>query len=132
MPRWLIKSDPDEYSAADLERDGRTLWTGVRNATAQRHIRAMQAGDEVLIYHTGGQRSVVARARVAGAPAPDPTDKSGKAYAVELTFASWLKAAIELATIKADPALADMPLVRIGRLSVMPVTATQWHRLIGR
>ncbi len=129
MARWLIKSDPEDYSAANLERDGRTLWTGVRNPTAQRHLRGMVKGDDLLVYHTGDERAVVAIARVEANPIPDPTDKSGKSVAVEIAFVRWLKAPVALADIKADPELADMPLVRIGRLSVMPVSADEWKKL---
>jgi predicted RNA-binding protein with PUA-like domain len=127
--RWLIKSDPDEYSAADLERDGTTVWDGVTNALAQKHMRAMSAGDDVLVYHTGDEKAVVAVARVSAAPRPDPKDKSGKLSVVALAFARWLPSPASLSTIKADKSLADFALVRIGRLSVMPVTAAQWKRI---
>lgn len=130
MKRWLVKSDPDEYSAADLERDGRTTWDGVSNALAQQHLRAMAEGDAVLVYHTGKAKAVVAEARVSGGPRPDPADKAGKRVAVELAFERWLPRAVALAEIKADPTFEDFALVRIGRLSVMPVTAAQWNRIV--
>ncbi len=128
MAFWLVKSDPDDYSAADLERDGRTVWDGVRNALAQRHLRGMRPGDEVLLYHTGVEKAVVARAVVSGGP-QEAADGSGAT--VELEFAGWLARPVPLAEIKADPALAGLALVRQGRLSVMPVTAEEWWRLTG-
>lgn len=127
MAHWLVKSDPEDYSAADLARDGRTVWDGVRNALAQRHLRDMRPGDEVLVYHTGAEKAVVARATVVGAPRP-AADGSG--VTVELAFAGWLPRPVSLAAIKADPALAGLALVRQGRLSVMPVTAGEWRRLV--
>ncbi len=128
MAFWLVKSDPEDYSAADLERDGRTVWDGVRNALAQRHLRGMRPGDGVLVYHTGAERAVVARATVVGVPR-EAADGSGAT--VELEFAGWLPRPVPLAEIKADPALAGLALVRQGRLSVMPVTAEEWRRLTG-
>ncbi|MCG3125766.1 MAG: hypothetical protein CHACPFDD_00593 [Phycisphaerae bacterium] len=130
MARWLVKSDPDEYSAADLERDGVTSWEGVRNPTAQGHLRGMRAGDEVLVYHTGKQKAIVARATVAAAGRPDPSDPNGKAVAVQLRFEAWLARPVSLADIKAAREFADFDLVRIGRLSVMPVSAAHWSRLM--
>lgn len=131
MANWLIKSDPDEYSAADLARDGQTCWTGVRNPVAQKHIRAMQPDDRVLVYHTGKEKAIVATALVAAAPRPDATDGDGQAWAVDLKFEGWLGKPVTLAAVKADPFFADFALVRIGRLSVMPVTAQEWTRLVG-
>lgn len=129
MNRWLVKSEPDDYSAKDLEREKRTAWTGVSNPTALKHLRSMADGDAVLIYHTGAQRAIVALAAVAGKPRPDPADKSGKSVLVELEFKAWLKKPVELAQIKAEPALASFDLVRISRLSVMPVAAAHWKRI---
>lgn len=128
--RWLVKSDPDEYSARDLARDGRTVWDGVTNPLALRHLRSMAAGDEVLIYHTGGEKAVVARARVASAPRPDPRDRTGKAYVVDLEFVAPLPRPISLVEIRKQAALADFDLVRISRLSVMPVSAAHWTKLM--
>lgn len=130
MKRWLVKSDPEEYAAGDLERDGRATWDGVSNALAQQHLRAMSVGDGVLVYHTGKEKAVVAEARVAGPPVPDPTNQGGKLVVVELAFMRWLPRAVPLAEIKADPAFDDFALVRIGRLSVMPVTVAQWNRIL--
>ena len=145
MNRWLVKSDPDEYSAADLERDRRTVWDGVTNALAQRHIRAMAKGDAVLTYHSGKEKAVVATAKVAAAPRPEgrtPHASGGPILSpqssalspapcvVELAFDRWLKHPVTLAAIKADPAFKDFALVRISRLSVMPVTTAQWDRVL--
>lgn len=130
MNRWLVKSDPDEYSAHDLAREKRTAWTGVSNPVALKHLRAMADGDEVLVYHTGAQRAVVALANVAGKPRNDPADKSGKSVLVELEFREWLAKPVELAQIKEDPAFASFDLVRISRLSVMPVSAAHWKRIL--
>lgn len=130
MSHWLVKSDPEDYSAADLERDGQTVWDGVRNALAQRHLAAMKPGDEVLIYHSGAERSVVAIAKVAAAPQPDPSDATGKSVCVALAFEKWLKSPVALAAIKDDSAFEGFDLVRISRLSVMPMTSQQWKRLL--
>jgi predicted RNA-binding protein with PUA-like domain len=130
MNRWLVKGDPEDYSAADLERERRTVWSGVKNPAAIAHLRAMTVGDEVLVYHTGGEKSVVALARVAVGPRADAGDRTGKLVVVDLEFVRWLKKPVALAAIKAEPAFADFLLVRIGRLSVMPVTPAQWKRLM--
>jgi predicted RNA-binding protein with PUA-like domain len=130
MNRWLVKGDPEDYSAADLERERRTEWSGVRNPVAQGHLREMKIGDEVLVYHTGGEKAVVALARVAAGPRPDTGDQTGKLVVVDLEFVRWLKNPVTLAAIKADSAFADFLLVRIGRLSVMPVNAGQWKRIM--
>jgi predicted RNA-binding protein with PUA-like domain len=124
--RWLVKEEPSSYSFADLERDGRTAWAGVRNALAQQHLRAMKAGDRVFFYHTGGEKAVVGIAKVVTGPRPDPADSSGTLQMVELAPVRRLKTPVTLAAIKTDPAFADFALVRISRLSVMPVTDREW------
>ena len=128
MNLWLVKSDPDDYSAVDLERDGQTVWTGVKNPTAQNHLRAMNAGAAVLVYHTGDQKAIVALAKVAVGPRPESA--GGKMVVVDLAFDCWLESPVTLATIKADAFFKDFALVRIGRLSVMPVTEPQWKRIL--
>jgi predicted RNA-binding protein with PUA-like domain len=130
MNRWLVKSDPDDYSARDLERDGRTVWSGVRNAAALLHLRKMRPGDAVLVYHTGVERTVVARAKIASLPRPDADDPGRKAVVIDVAFDGWLKAPVTLAQIRSDPAFADFALVRISRLSVMPVSVAQWQRIL--
>ncbi len=128
--RWIFKTEPSDYSFPDLVREGRTAWTGVRSPAAQLHLRAVHQGDEVLIYHTGDERALVGLARVAKAPFPDPTQPGSRAVAVELVPVRALAQPVPLSTIKADTAFKDLGLVRIGRLSVMPVTDAQWGKLL--
>lgn len=115
----LLKSDPETYSLDDLERDGTTAWDGVRNATAQIHLRTIRPGDELLIYHSGGERAVVGLARAVGSPRPDPTDPAGKASCVDIAFVRRLPRPVPLSDFKSR--FAQFDLVRISRLSVMPV-----------
>lgn len=124
--RWLVKTEPSDYSFDQLVRDGRTEWTGVRNAVAQRHLARMRAGDHVLVYHTGNEKAVVGTAVVEGEPHPDPTQHDPRILAVTLRAGAPLARPVPLAEIKATPALADWELVRLPRLSVMPVSAAQW------
>ena len=129
--KWLVKEEPSNYSYDDLARDGRTSWTGVRNPLAQKHLRAIRKGDSIFFYHTGNEKSVVGIARAATDAYPDPADKTGKLYAVDVEPVKKLKAPVTLAAIKAEKAFASFPLVRLSRLSVMPVTDEEWTR-IGR
>ncbi|MGE0480816.1 MAG: EVE domain-containing protein [Phycisphaerae bacterium] len=131
MARWLIKADPHEYGARELERDRRTRWDGVSNALALRHIRAMRPGDELLLYHTADEKAVVARARVASVGCPDPTDPAGKRAVVDVEFVGWLATPIPLASLRGDPAFASFDLLRNSRLSVMPIPNAIWDRLVG-
>ena len=126
---FLFKEEPSNYSFDDLVRDGKTSWTGVRNPLAQKHLRSVQKGDRVFFYHTGDQRAVVGIARALGAAYPDPADKSGKLYAVDVGPVKKLAAPVTLAAIKADKAFASFPLVRMSRLSVMPVSDDEWERI---
>jgi predicted RNA-binding protein with PUA-like domain len=126
---WLIKEEPTHYSFDDLVRDHKTSWTGVRNPVAQKHLRSMHEGDRVFFYQTGDIKAVVGIAKVAGAPYPDPNDSDGKFYAVDVVAVKKIKSPVTLAAIKADKAFASMPLVRIPRLSVMPVTDEEWKRI---
>ena len=128
---WLMKEEPANYSFDDLVRDGKTSWTGVKNALAQRHLRAIGKGDRIFFYHTGDQKAVVGIARAAGAPYPDPADKTGKLYAVDVAPVKKLPAPVTLAAIKADRTFASFPLVRLPRLSVMPVSDAEWERIVG-
>lgn len=123
---WLVKEEPLNYNFAQFVKDGRTVWSGVRNPVAQRHLKSMTKGDRVFYYHTGKEKAVVGTARVASAPSPDPADPGGKLYVVEFTADAPLPAPVTLKAIKADPRFADFALVRVARLSVMPVTDTQW------
>ena len=131
MASWLVKEEPEHYSYEQLEGDGRTVWAGVRNPLAQRHLGSMRRGDPVLYYHTGKVKAVVAVARVASDPYPDPGDPAGKLVVVDLEPVRKLPRPITLAAVKADPAFARFPLVRMPRLSVMPVSPEEWERLVG-
>jgi predicted RNA-binding protein with PUA-like domain len=126
---WLLKEEPTHYSYDDLARDGRTSWTGVRNALAQKHLRSIAKGDRLFFYHTGDEKAVVGIARAAGAAYPDPGDPSGKLYAVDVEPVKKLKQPVTLAAIKSEKAFASFPLVRMPRLSVMPVSEEEWRRI---
>jgi predicted RNA-binding protein with PUA-like domain len=130
MARWLVKTDPETYSLADLERDRRTAWDGVSNNTALIHLRKFRAGDEVLIYHTGGEKAIVGVARVARDSYPDPKQKDRKLAVADLEFVRKLPKPLSLAEVKEVKSLARMPLVTIGRLSVMPVTDAEWEAIL--
>jgi predicted RNA-binding protein with PUA-like domain len=126
---WLVKEEPTHYGFDALVKDGKAVWSGVRNALAQKHLRAMQKGDRVFYYHTGGEKAVVGVAKALSGPYPDPEDASGTYVAVDLAPVGRLPRPVTLAEIKADPAFKDFPLVRIARLSVMPVTDAEWARI---
>jgi predicted RNA-binding protein with PUA-like domain len=126
---WLFKEEPTHYSFDDLVRDGKTSWTGVKNPLAQKHLRAVKKGDRIFFYHTGDEKAVVGIARAAGAAYADPADKTGKLYAVDVEPVKKLKQPVTLAAVKADKAFADLPLVRMPRLSVMPVSDEVWDRI---
>ena len=130
MRFWLLKTEPDHYSYADLERDGATIWDGVANNTALMHIRTMQPGDQALIYHTGDQRQAVGLAEITSAPYADPQAGDPKLVVVDLRPLRPLPRPVTLTAVKADPAFADFALVRQGRLSVVPATDAQWARLL--
>jgi predicted RNA-binding protein with PUA-like domain len=120
MP-WLVKTEPGEYSFDDLLREGRTVWDGVRNPQALRNLRAMAAGESVFVYHTGSERRVVGRAEVVRSAVPG----AGREGIVELKAVGPLGAPVPLADLKADRAFAGSPLLRQGRLSVVPLTDDQ-------
>lgn len=124
---WLVKEEPSNYSFAQFQKDGRTVWSGVKNPVAQRHLRAMTPGDRVFFYHTGAEKQIVGTARVAGAPYRDP--KTPGFYAVDLECEAALAAPVTLKAVKADARFADFALTRVPRLSVMPVTDAQWAAL---
>ena len=126
----MFKEEPSNYSYDDLARDGKTSWTGVRNPLAQKHLRSVKKGDRIFFYHTGDEKSVVGIAKATGAAYPDPKDKSGKLYAVDVEPVKKLKTPVTLASIKADAFFADFALVRMSRLSVMPVNDDQWERIV--
>lgn len=120
---FLIKTEPGEYSYADLVRDGATRWSGVSNAAALIALRAMRAGDEALIYHTGSERAVVGLARIATDPYPDPDADDPRRVVVDIQPLRAAKRPVTLAEIKADDRFRDFALVRQSRLSVMEAPA---------
>lgn len=126
MRHWLVKSEPDTFSFDDLVRDGRTTWDGVRNHTAARNLKEMAEGDEVLFYHSQEGLAVVGVAKVVRTAFPDASDPTGRFVAVELAPVRAVPKPVTLAQMKAEPALADMPMVRQGRLSVSPVSDAEW------
>jgi predicted RNA-binding protein with PUA-like domain len=121
---WLLKTEPDVFSWADLEARGAAgePWTGVRNHQAKNHLAAMSVGDAALIYHTGDEKRVMGRAEVIRSAYPDPTDPTGTFVCVDVRAGAALARAVSLAELKANPALSAMMLVRAPRLSVQPVT----------
>jgi predicted RNA-binding protein with PUA-like domain len=129
MANWLVKEEPEHYGYDALVRDGRTIWAGVKNPLAQKHLRGIRKGDRIFYYHTGKEKAVVGVARAAGDAYDDPNDKTGKLAVVDLVPEKKLPAPVTLAAIKADPAFASFALVRMSRLSVMPVTDAQWTRI---
>ena len=126
---WLFKEEPTHYGFDALVKDKKTVWSGVKNPLAQKHLRSVQKDDRIFYYHTGDEKSVVGIARAMGDAYPDPADKTGKAAVVDVAPVKKLTRPVTLAEIKADPAFKDFALVRISRLSVMPVTADQWRRI---
>ena len=129
MAQWLVKEEPEHYSYDQLERERKTVWAGVRNPLAQKHLRAIRRGDRIFYYHTGKEKAVVAVARAASDAYPDPKDAAGKLFVVDVTPDKKLPRPVTLAEIKADPAFASFALVRVSRLSVMPVTDAEWARI---
>lgn len=123
--RWLVKEEPENYSFARFQAEGRTVWAGVKNPVAQKNLRAMKKGEQVFFYHTGKEKSVIGTATVAAEAYPDP--KSAGLVVVELAAGKPLKRPVTLKEIKADKRFAAMPLVRIPRLSVQPVTDEEWE-----
>jgi predicted RNA-binding protein with PUA-like domain len=129
MP-FLVKEEPEHYRYEQFARDGGTTWEGVRNPVAQRNLRTIRKGDLVFYYHTGKEKAVVGIARATGDAHPDPKDRTGRAYVVDLKPVKRLAAPVTLAAIKADPRFADFALTRVPRLSVMPVTDQQWNWIL--
>jgi predicted RNA-binding protein with PUA-like domain len=128
---WLVKEEPTHYSFDNLVSDRQTAWTGVRNPLAQKHLQSMKKGDRIFFYHTGDVKAVVGIAKAASAPYAESGDKTGKLYAIDLVPVKKLKSPVTLAAVKADKAFASFPLVRMSRLSVMPVTDEEWNRIEG-
>jgi predicted RNA-binding protein with PUA-like domain len=127
---WILKTDADTYPFDQLERERRTVWDGVTNALALKHIRSMAPGDTVLIYHSNVGKDLVGLARVASAPYADPKHNDPKLAVVDIETDRRLPKPVSLAAVKADPAFAELGLVRMSRLSVIPVPADQWKKLL--
>jgi predicted RNA-binding protein with PUA-like domain len=128
MAYWLMKSEPESYSWADLVRDGGTEWDGVRNPAARLHLRAMKPGDEALFYHSGGEKAAVGVMRIAREAAPDPKDANWVSVAVEPVRA--LPSPVTLKSMKADARLAGLEMLRQSRLSVSPVREEEWSAIL--
>ena len=128
MAYWLMKSEPESYSWSDLVRDGSTEWDGVRNNAARLHLKAMQPGDEAFFYHSMSDKAVVGIMRITRAAQPDPKDPDWVSVQVEPVRP--LARPVTLAEIKAEPSLAQMELIRQSRLSVAPVRADEWRKIL--
>ncbi len=130
MPNyWIVKTEPSTYSYDDLARQKTAVWDGVKNNLALKHLRQMKPGDRVLVYHTGDEKAVVGVAEVKSDAYPDPKHKDPKLVVIDLRAEGRLPRPVPLAQIKQDRAFADLGLVRMGRLSVMPASAEQFKRL---
>lgn len=130
MAHWLVKSEPDAYSWEQLEKDKQTAWTGVRNYAARLHLRNMKKGDEVFFYHSNEGTDIVGIAKVVKEHYQDPTTDDDRWVAVDIKYHKKLKKSVPLDIIKKDKRLAAMALVRIGRLSVQPVTDAEWKIIL--
>jgi predicted RNA-binding protein with PUA-like domain len=126
---WLFKEEPTHYGFDALVKDTQAVWSGVKNPLAQKHLHAVKKGDRIFYYHTGDEKAVVGIARALGDAYADPNDNTGKAAVVDVAPVKKLPRPVTLAEIKADPSFKTFPLVRISRLSVMPVTDAEWKRI---
>ena len=126
---WLFKEEPTHYGFDALVKDKKTVWSGVKNALAQKHLHAVRKGDRIFYYHTGDEKAVIGIAKALGDAYPDPEDRTGKQAVVDVAPVGKLTRPVTLAEIKADPSFKDFALVRISRLSVMPVTEAEWKRV---
>jgi predicted RNA-binding protein with PUA-like domain len=129
MAYWLFKEEPDHYSLEDLFRDKRTVWAGIENNLALKHLRSVKKGDQVLYYHTGKEKSVVGVMEVVKGPYPDPARDDARFVVVDVKPVRRLDRPVSLAEIKSNRNFADFALVRISRLSVMPVTDEQYAEI---
>lgn len=130
MAKWLLKTEPSDYSWADLEEDGSTVWDGVGNNLALKHMRRVSAGDEAFVYHTGNERAVVGIARISSDPYPDPKRDDERLVVFDIELGGKLAEPVTLRAVKADEFFDDFALTRNPRLSVMPVSASQWKRIV--
>jgi predicted RNA-binding protein with PUA-like domain len=128
--RWLLKTEPTAYSWAELERDGHTVWDGIKNALALKHLAAVAEGDEALVYHTGDEKAAVGIAQVLRGAYPDPRQKDPRLVVVDLRPLRALEHPVRLADMRANRKLAGFDLLRLPRLSVMPVSAAYWTAIM--
>jgi len=126
---WLLKTEPNDYSYDQLEEEGRTRWDGVKNPAALKNIRSMKAGDKAFVYHTGKEKAAVGVVEIVTGPYPDPESKNAKLVVVDIEARRRLGRPVTLGELKALPAFEGSPLVRQGRLSVVPLTADQWRTI---
>src|SRR6476659_9374334 len=126
---WLFKEEPTHYGFDELVKDKKTTWSGVKNPLAQKHLRSVRKGDRIFYYHTGAEKAVVGICKALGDAYADAGDKAGKASVVDVAPVQKLTRPVTLAEIKADSSFKDFPLVRISRLSVMPVSDAEWARI---
>ena len=129
MAVYILKTEPTEYSFGDLVKEGWAVWSGISNPVALKHLRSVKKGDRIFYYHTGDEKAVVGTAKALGDAYADPTDKSGKQSVVDIAPVRKLQRPVTLAEIKGDARFKDFPLVRISRLSVMPVSDSEWERI---
>lgn len=129
MAYWLLKTEPSDYSFDQLLADGKTIWDGVGNNLALKHLREMKRGDKAFVYHTGKEKAVVGTAEVASGPHADPASDEDKRVVVDLKAGKKLAAPVTLAVMKTDPIFDGFDLLRIGRLSVVPVPKAMWERI---
>lgn len=129
MAHWLLKTEPDAYAWDQFVKDKKTVWNGITNTTALKHIRTMKKGDLALIYHTGDERAAVGIAQITSNPYADPNEEDEKLVVFDLKPQKKLARPIHLSEIKADPAFAGWDLLRISRLSVVPVPDAMWKRI---
>jgi predicted RNA-binding protein with PUA-like domain len=130
MAYWLLKTEPTEYSFDQLVRERRTVWDGITNPVALKHLRAAAAGDRVIVYHTGNERAAVGVAEIVRAAYEKNGDSGARLPVVDIEARDRLPSPVTLAAIKADAAFADSPLTRQGRLSFVPLSDKQWARLM--
>ena len=127
---WLLKTEPNEYSYTDLEKENTAVWDGVKNALALKNMRTMRTGEEVFIYHTGKERRIVGVAQVANTAYPDPKLTDVKRLVIDIRAVRKLPEPITLAQIKQDEKFAGFELIRLPRLSIVPVLPQYWQRLL--
>src|SRR5689334_7872244 len=126
MGYWLLKSDPDTYAFPELQAEKRAVWDGVANPVALKNIRAMKKGDQAFVYHTGKERAILGTATIESAPYQDPKSDDPRLVVVDVKAGKPLSRPVTLDEMKREPALAGWDLFRLGRLSVVPVSAEQW------